>query len=70
MDGILPVGKFHAQQRKKLLEARQTPARRCYKDDSQLFPLIARTSYNIISLCYLKHTQNATNTEFFKVLMK
>jgi len=70
MDGILPVGKFCAQQHKKLLAARQTLARRCYKDDSQLCPLIARPSYNIISLCYLKNTQHATSTEFFKILMK
>lgn len=33
-DVILPVGKFCAQQHKKLLAARQTPARHCYKDDS------------------------------------
>lgn len=70
LNGILPAGKFCAQQHKKLLAARQTPARQCYKDDSQLCPLIARPSCNTLSLCYLKHTQNTTKAELFKILMK
>lgn len=68
--GILPAGKFCAQQHKKLLAARQTPARQCYKDDSQLCPFIAGPSCNTLSLCYLKHAQNTTNTELFEILMK